>query len=348
MGNEIIEPNLCSFIRQYMIADEKIITCLAEAFGLSVLQLIFLPLGADRHTAVYKVSTADGTPYFVKLRSGAFDETSVTIPRHLSDHGMEHIIAPMQTRDGYLWADLEPFKVILFPFIEGQDVYDVSLDDHHWVELGVTLKKLHAMQLPQGIAASIRREDFSARWRKRARKSLERIANGYFNDPIEVKLANFLKAKHKTLLDLLVRTDHLAAQLKERQMEFVLCHSDIHAGNLLLDACDRIFLIDWDAPIFAPKERDLMSIGASLFGGWRTPQEEEHLFYRGYGPALLDPVALAYYRYERIIEDIAVECEVIFSSDRGQEDRQREMGFLISNFLPNSTIEVAYRSDATR
>jgi spectinomycin phosphotransferase len=254
----------------------------------------------------------------------------------------------MQTRVGRLWADLGPFKMILFPFIEGQDVYDASLDDHHWVELGVTLKKLHTLQLPRDMAASIRREDFSARWRKSARKSLKRITDEHFDDPIEVNSANFLNAKRKTVLDLLERADCLAAELEGRQLEFVLCHSDIHAGNLLLDARDRMYLVDWDAPIFAPKERDLMSIGASLFGGWRTPQEEEHLFYKGYGPALLDPVALAYYRYERIIEDIAVECEVIFSSDRGQEDREREMGFLISNFLPDSTSEVASRSDATR
>jgi spectinomycin phosphotransferase len=329
------------------IPDQTIITCLMASFGLSVIQLTFLPLGADQHTAVYRASTAEGPSYFVKLRLGSFDETGVTLPRYLIDHGMQHIIALMQTRDGHLWANLETFKVMVFPYVEGQDIYDVSLDNHHWVELGVMLKKLHTIQLSRDMAAAIRREDFSDHWRKSVSKSLERIAKEHFDDPIAGKCANFLETKQKIVWDLLQRADCLAAELQGRRMNFVLCHSDIHAGNLLLDASDRMYLIDWDAPIFAPKERDLMSIGASLFGGWRTPQEEEELFYCGYGSTNVDPVALAYYRYERIIEDIAVECEIIFSSDRGQEDRERELGFLISNFLPNSTLEVAYRSDST-
>jgi hypothetical protein len=42
---------------------------------------------------------------------------------------------------------------------------------------------------------------------------------------------------------------------------------------------------------------------------------------------------LAYYRYERIVEDIAVECQLIFST-AGDEDRERELRFMRSNFEP--------------
>lgn len=73
--------------------------------------------------------------------------------------------------------------------------------------------------------------------------------------------------------------------------------------------------------------------------------EEEALFYQGYGPTPLDPVALAYYRYERIIEDIAVECRLIFSGAGSDEDRARELRFLMSNFLPNHALAIAYQSD---
>ncbi len=43
-----------------------------------------------------------------------------------------------------------------------------------------------------------------------------------------------------------------------------------------------------------------------------TPEEEETLFYQGYGQSNINQIAIAYYRDERIIEDIAVECEQIF------------------------------------
>jgi len=49
----------------------------------------------------------------------------------------------------------------------------------------------------------------------------------------------------------------------------VLCHCDIHAGNVLISeegAGTRLHVIDWDEPALAPKERDLMFVGAGLPG----------------------------------------------------------------------------------
>jgi spectinomycin phosphotransferase len=114
------------------------------------------------------------------------------------------------------------------------------------------------------------------------------------------------------------------------------------AGNFLVDADDTLYIIDWDNPILAPKERDLMFIGgAQGFRGY-SAQEEEILFYRGYGQTQIDPIALAYYRFERIVEDIAIYCEQLLSTQRGGEDREQSLHYLKSNFLPNGTIEIAH------
>jgi hypothetical protein len=45
-----------------------------------------------------------------------------------------------------------------------------------------------------------------------------------------------------------------------------LCHSDIHAGNILIDVNDDFYIVDWDNPILAPKEHDLMFIGGGQRG----------------------------------------------------------------------------------
>jgi spectinomycin phosphotransferase len=87
--------------------------------------------------------------------------------------------------------------------------------------------------------------------------------------------------------------------------------------------------------------------GAQGLAG-HTPQEEEALFYQGYGQTLIHPLALAYYRYERIVQDIAVFCEQLLLTGEGGEDREQSFRYLASNFLPDGTIEVAYRSDRTR
>jgi hypothetical protein len=115
-----------------------------------------------------------------------------------------------------------------------------------------------------------------------------------------------------------------------------------------IGANGAFYIVDWDNPILAPKERDLMFIGGAQGFTGHTSQEEETLFYRGYGQTPIDPIALAYYRYERIIEDIAVICEQIFLTNDGGKDREQFLKYLQSNFLPNNTIDIAYQSDRTQ
>ena len=71
--------------------------CLRRAYGLEVAGVAFLPLGADANTAVFRATTLNHTDYFVKLRSGAFVETAVFLPKHLHDQGNPYIIPPLPT-----------------------------------------------------------------------------------------------------------------------------------------------------------------------------------------------------------------------------------------------------------
>jgi spectinomycin phosphotransferase len=329
------------------LQDEKIIACLRDEYGLLVVQVAFLPLGADRNTAVYRVVADDATPYFLKLRRGTFDELAVALPKFLSDQGIVQIIAPLATKTGQLWARLDAFKTILYPFVEGHNGYEVGLSDRQWVDFGTALKSIHTAVVPPALIRRIQQETYSPRWRETVRTFLERVEDDAFDDAVAVKLAAFLKARRDEILDLVGRAERLAQELQARPREFILCHSDIHAGNILIDANDAFYIVDWDDPILAPKERDLMFVGAGLMGAGHSPQEEETLFYRGYGQTQIDPIALAYYRYERIIQDIAIFCEQIFLTNEGGEDREQSFQYLTSNFLPNGVLEIAYKSDKT-
>jgi spectinomycin phosphotransferase len=175
---------------------------------------------------------------------------------------------------------------------------------------------------------------------------LARVDDRAFADPVAAKLAAFLQARRDEVLALVGQAERLALALPARALEFVLCHSDVHAANLLIAADGALYIVDWDNPILAPQDRDLMFIGGAQGFAGRSAREEEALFYRGYGrQTQIDPFALAYYRYERIVQDIAVYCEQLFSSSEGGQDREQSLRYLASNFLLNGAIESAYRSD---
>jgi spectinomycin phosphotransferase len=329
------------------VQDEAILACLQAVYDLPVVRVVFLPLGADRNTAVYRAVTQDETAYFVKLRFGDFHEIALALPRFLSDLGCGPVVAPLRTKAGALWTPLDGHRLILYPYIEGRNGYEVDLTDGHWLDFGRALKDVHTAALPAALTALIPRETYSPHGRNTVLAFLERVGQAAFEDPVASKSALFLKSKREEILALVRRAGQLARALPARPLEFVVCHSDLHAGNVLIDTAGCLHLVDWDNPILAPRERDLMYIGGGQGFTGHPLQEEERLFYGGYGRTRIDPFALAYYRYERIVQDLAFECELIFSTAPGGEDRNQSLEYLMSNFSPNGTLEIACRADKT-
>ena len=87
-----------------------------------------------------------------------------------------------------------------------------------------------------------------------------------------------------------------------------------------------------------------MFIGGGIDGIWKS-EREESVFYEVYGEPEINIAALAYYRYERVIEDLAVIGEQLLLTDEGGADRERSYGWFTSNFEPGSTIEIAEKTD---
>lgn len=330
------------------ISDMDIVLCLKGDFGLDVKEITFLPLGADLNTAVYRVSAKDGKDYFLKLRSGEFSQASAAVPRYLSSLGMKQVIPPLTTRTGRLWASLAAYKAVLYPFVAGHDGFTRKMSPQQWIEFGAALKRFHTAEFPASITRSLPRETFCPRWRNTVKVFLQRIEEGIFDVPVEIEMAVFLKTKARNTAELVERSERLAQLLQEQPLEFIVCHADIHGWNLLINQAGALYLVDWDTLILAPKERDLMFIGGALGNSGYSPREEEALFYQGYGEIEINQTAIAYYRYERIVEDIAVYCQQIFLSNEGGEDRKQALEYLESNYLPDGAIERAYQLDKTQ
>ena len=326
--------------------DEKIIACLQANYGLSIVQVAFLPLGNDMSTAVYRAVADDDTAYFCKLKRGVFDETSVALPKLLSEQGIAHIIPPLATNMGQLRAALDAFNLIVYPFIAGKNGLDVELTNDQWADFGAALKRIHTTILPPALTQTIEKETYDSYWREQCKQFTTHLERETFDDPVLVDLAAFLRSKREMVRDLLGREERLAHVMAARSLECVVCHADIHPGNLFIDTKGTLFIVDWDYPVLAPKERDLMFIGGGQGFMGRTAQEEESLFYQGYGQPQIDPIALAYYRSVRNVMDIAVACEQILTSKQGGQDRAQTLGYLKWSFLPDCAIEIALKMPA--
>ena len=272
----------------------------------------------------------------------------MSVPKYLADSGLKQVIPPLATKTGKLWTSLASFKAILYPYVEGPNGIEAKLSEDQWAQFGAAIKKLHSTDIPASITKDVPREIFSSKWRETVKAFLMRIENEVFEEPVAVKMALFLKLKSAEILKIIEQTEALAITIHKQPLNYVLCHADIHGWNLIVDKEGVLYIVDWDTLIFAPVERDLMFIGAGIWDSGLTATEEESLFYKGYGKAEIDHDLLAYYRFERIIQDIGDYCEYIFLSDEGGDDRMQCFEHLQPVFLPNGAIERAYDSYNTR
>lgn len=331
-------------IEKQPLSLQRIIDCLKTDYGIAVATLTFLALGADMNASVYKAHTHDGLSYFVKLKRGHHHDISVTILSLLQSSGIQEIIPPIKTIHGRPTQYIDDFTLIVYPFVEGQNGFCYNLTDEQWVTLGKVLRQVHEFNVPPSIKDQIRREVYSSKWREAVRSFLLHRDGTPTGDEIALKLQAFMK-EHRVIIKRLVdRAESLSQKIQEQSPEFVLCHSDIHGGNVLIDVSGAIYIVDWDEPIMAPKERDLMFIGGGVANIWNNPHEEK-CFYRGYGKTKLNMEILAYYRHERIVEDIAVYSQELLLTTAGGEDRPEMYKHFIAMFEPRGVVDIAFKTD---
>lgn len=346
------------------LADQLIINRLNSDYGIKATTLELLPIGADYNASIYKAQTKEKTSYFVKLKHGHHHDISLAIMELLRNAGIEQIIAPIKTIHGLSTTHIEDYTLIVYPFIKGQDGFSQSLTNTQWLKLGKALRQVHAINVPPSIASQVRKENFSPKWRDAVRSLYKHIETateltpsgkagspGAPGDEPSLKLLKFMRENKKAIQQLVDRAESLSQRLQGQSQlpEYLLCHSDIHGGNVLIDETGNVYIVDWDDPIMAPKERDLMFIGGGIANVWKpivwNKPDEEKLFYNGYGKTEVNTLLLAYYRHERIVEDIAFYGQELLLKSCESEDRAEMYEQFIGMFAPHGVVEIAFQTD---
>ena len=315
------------------LPDDALIACVRDSYGVAARTLEYLPLGADFAAWVYRVAADDGKTYFLKLRKGQIDEVSLIVPRYLRAAGVTPVVAPLSpTRGAQAWATVADYAVLLYPFIHGATAMQIDLTNPQWIEYGAVLKQIHAVRLSDDLRRRVLRETFIPSWSRGVRRLQSTIEQLDQRDRHVRELAAIWREKRDQITQIVERAEELGRLLQNRHGAFVLCHTDIHLANVLVDSDGRLHVVDWDAPLQAPKERDLHFVVQSAIGRIPIGPPEEELIFQGYGPTTLDWDALIYYRFDWLSGDLLEYgkqvCLVEDASQDGKEhaiERTRRM-----------------------
>jgi spectinomycin phosphotransferase len=319
-------------------------TCLREHYGLVAVTLEFLPRGHDYRAGVYRVVSAQGAAYLLKATSRPFYAPSCLIPRSLHEQGITAVVAPLPTISGSLWTRLAEWTVIMYPFLDG-DTSLAGMTEAQWHETGRIFRQIHRAPLPPAGVPSMRTEAFDPtayrRW-VQAFETQHLPASHDGRDAARALCAAWV-AHQATIHATVSALDQLAAVLQARTLTYVFVHADLHAANLLRDPAGRVFVLDWDEVMLAPRERDFIFI--------REPHAQA--FWEGYGwqaheaNAAIDWTALTYFRWERVIQDLIEEAQqVLFRGDVGEDAQALAAQRFAATFAPGSNVEAAFAAAA--
>jgi spectinomycin phosphotransferase len=322
------------------LADNAIIGAVEAGFGIRVRELAFLPVGNDSASWAYRVQAAPGQVWFLKVRAGPDRAPGAVVPTHLQRIGVPHVLAPLATATGAPNLHVGGFALALYPMLDARMGAEGGLSPRQWRQLGDAVRQVHAVRPPPELADLVGRETFRPS-RRELLPDLEALLAAGAGDPLTRELAGFWQARQRVIDRLVERADQLGRDLARRSFPQVLCHADLHTWNVLVDADEQPWIVDWDEATLAPRERDLMFVAGGIAGGLVRPEDTDR-FFQGYGRVVVDPRLLAYYRVAWAVQDLAEYGErVLMLPAVGEATRRAAVDGFVDLFEPGNIVDLA-------
>ena len=323
------------------LSDKNILTKLYDFWGIASAKLEFLPIGNDSSAWVYRVETASHD-YFLKIRKGIPNQAVLHAPHYLHQHGINSPVALIPTEDDELCVPLDEFWLILHEWVHGTSAWDLTLSDQQWRSWGAIMRSIHDLPITELLSAIVPRETFDCKWNPTMERINHLTQEQSFDDPIQNQFVALWKAKQATIDHCHQRLQTIGEALKVQAFHFVLCHADIHKANIMIDQQDHIRIVDWDEVIVAPRERDLMFFVEDGHDSHRVSA-----FLEGYGDTDINPLAIAYYRYDWVVQEFSDYGErILLNGALSTSEKQFALDEFIDLFRDGDVIDAALASDA--
>jgi spectinomycin phosphotransferase len=317
------------------LSEHDLARALRAQFGIEATSVIATESGQDAEAQRYRI----GSSYFVKVRPATdARDGAASLARHLYDQGVPHVVAPLRSKTGTLTVQDGGHSLTVYPLIDGSTGMEVRLNERQWRALGSFLKELHTTVLPAELDERVGSETY----RPTELDLLPRIDEAVSSRAMDEMVA-FWNAQRDEIFALAARTEQLGSALEELALPFVLCHADLHTNNVIVDRDGEVWVIDWDEPAHAPKERDLMFVVGGIHSSFVETRETEW-FLEGYGDSTTHPLSLAYYRHAWAVQDIGGYGKQVFLDSPADVRHPEACRRLKSLFEQGSIVEIARAS----
>jgi spectinomycin phosphotransferase len=234
-----------------------------EKFGISVISLT--PVPKWKPVRAYVVESPKHTNFFLKIYSDdSIPDSAFRFAHDLyAKAGITNITHPVATSNGQMRIQLGDTHIALFDLISGTTAEQHNLSEKQLERLGELLASIHQSKAMIGEYSV--RERFEIPFRDRLVaifNDMSKISSNSTN--YKARLKFFLEPHRQKFMKELETLGELQRKVRRKNLEFVNCHGEPSPGNVLASNSGEVYLLDWDDPIFAPKEKDLLFFKDSI------------------------------------------------------------------------------------
>ena len=308
---------------------------LSTAYDLPLQSITFFPEGEDSYG--YVVCSETGERYFAKASTCVLN-SRLEAAYHLRYRcGVKSVVAPLETQDGLLSIPWQGFNVSLFPFIEGKsrwDLWKVGKDftDTELSQTAALLATIHNCTDSVDLDC-LPIAEYSLPLREELYGVLEAPREIPSQNGYQQQLLDAITRYGLEIFQTLERYDSLGRSATALQTPFVITHGDPTPGNLIIDAENRLHIIDWDGVSLGPVEKDLVAFTGERF----DVVLESYLAERQDGTALYADI-FGFYIYEWTLNEIRdYGTKILFKNDDAQQN-EYDWESLQDYLPPNQTL----------
>ena len=274
---------------------------LYEQYQLSATELIE-QMGGWASLA-FRIKTTKGKKYFLKIyeieRSSTeklteFIDDYLPVVDWLNLHSSlkGKIIDSTKTRYGNNKYEDEKYIYLLFDFIEGNTIGKDKLSANQVFDLASIVSELHSFSTNLPFDLQRITETYDVNFAIELQKVLLK------HHWLKNDLKNILAENKRILLSKIDDLLRLSETLSNQELQFVLCHTDIHHWNMIQTA-QSLVLLDWEGLKLSPREADLCLIQSQpYFDSFFDLYKHKHDDYS------INEESMAFYKLRRRLEDI--------------------------------------------